>query len=180
MVHNKGGFKKKGGADTTPPTVVSTNPANNATKVTVQSNIQIVVSEGLDSVSVSRATVSLRAGSYKVPSTVTYDDVSRTITINPAGALWYDYKYTITISGVKDLAGNIMAQTTFSFTTYKNPFTRYIYYTALGLVSSYYTYTYDANGNMTRYVYYSGAGADGVWFTVDDVKYAESYYDTSF
>lgn len=147
-------------------------PADEATKVNVQTNIQITFSKGLDSSSINRSTASLRRkssfGVYTVSTTVAYDDASQTITINPSGGLVNDGKFIITLSGIRDKAGNTMAMTTFSFNTYKNPTTRHTYYNG-GSISYYYSYTYDASGNQTRYVVYIGAGADGVWFTGDDV-----------
>ena len=48
------------------------------------------------------------------------------------------------------------------------------------VVSGYTAYAYDANGNQTRYAQYTAAGADGIWFTNDDVCTMQYTYDPSF
>jgi hypothetical protein len=47
------------------------------------------------------------------------------------------------------------------------------------VIDGYISYTYDALGNKTKDVYYTGAGADGIWFTEDDVvnSYTSYTYD---
>lgn len=47
--------------------------------------------------------------------------------------------------------------------------TKQITYDTAGGVSGYATYTYASQLNVSREVDYSGPGADGVWFTADDV-----------
>jgi hypothetical protein len=58
------------------------------------------------------------AGGNVVPSTVTYVDATRTATLDPTLDLNSLTTYTVTVSGVKDLAGNVLAApVTWSFTT---------------------------------------------------------------
>ena len=52
-----------------------------------------------------------------VSSQVTYDDGTRTATLNPNSALAGSQTFTATVSGARDLAGNLMAQVNWSFTT---------------------------------------------------------------
>jgi hypothetical protein len=120
-------FTTQVGADTTPPTVASVSPANNATGVNVETNVQAIFSEALDSATVTGASFELRttAGAL-VPAAVTYDSGTRTATLDPTAALAYSTGYTATIkggaSGVKDLAGNALAADyVWSFTTAAPP-----------------------------------------------------------
>jgi VCBS repeat-containing protein len=120
-------FTTQVGADTTPPTVVSVIPANGATGVSANANIQAVFSEALDPSSVTAATVELRdASNTLIPASVTYNNVARTVTLDPASSLEYLSTYTATIrggvDGVKDLAGNVLAADyVWSFTTAAPP-----------------------------------------------------------
>jgi hypothetical protein len=173
-----------GGSDTVPLTITSSNPANGATKVSILSSIQVTVSESLDTTTVTLSSISLRTdyahgNNSAVKGVVSYDDATKTIIFTPSRKLFNDSKYALTLSGVKDLFGNIMPDSKISFTTYMNLILRDTNYTA-GSVSSYGTYTYDANGNQTKYVYYNGAGADATWFTADDVVQYEYEFETSF
>jgi len=102
--------------DTTPPTVSSTTPANNATDVAVNSAITATFSEAMDSSTITTDTF-LVSGSSNISGTVTYTDTTATFT--PVTDLDYNTTYTATITtGAKDLAGNAsQADYTWSFTT---------------------------------------------------------------
>ena len=59
----------------------------------------------------------LRMGTTKVTATVSYSSTSRTATLNPSAPLAADRTYTATVSGISDVAGNVMAPYSWSFTT---------------------------------------------------------------
>jgi len=103
-------------ADTTRPTVSSTDPANAATGVAINKKIAATFSEAMDS-STLTTNFTLRQGSTPVAGTVTY--VGTTATFAPTSALAINTTYTASITtGVKDLAGNAMAAVFgWSFTT---------------------------------------------------------------
>ena len=103
-------------ADTTPPTVSSTIPANAATGVAINSAVTATFSEALDPLTVT-TTFTLEQGLTPVSGTVTYADVTATFT--PASNLAPSTVYTATITtGAKDLAGNALASNyVWSFTT---------------------------------------------------------------
>jgi hypothetical protein len=109
--------------DKSPPTVVSTLPANGATGVGLSAQIQATVSESLAAASVSSATVELRGPSGTIPANVTYDDVNKRITVTPTSPLTQGTQYSLVIhggsSGITDVAGNPLASDyTSSFTTF--------------------------------------------------------------
>ena len=103
--------------DTTPPTVSSTAPANNATFVAVNTTISATFSEAMDASSITTATFLVNNGSSNIAGTLTYSGTTATFT--PTTDLDYDTTYIGTITtGAKDLAGNpLEADYTWSFTT---------------------------------------------------------------
>ncbi len=98
-------FTTSGSADTTPPTVISTNPADLATNVALNSSINATFSEAMLASSLNTATFTV-AG---VSGTVMYDTVNHIATFKPSANLAPNTQYTATIStGAKDSAGNTM------------------------------------------------------------------------
>lgn len=94
-------------SDTTPPTVLSTNPPNFSTTVPVYSSVLVTFSEAIDPTSVTAASFTLMDGTTPVLGTVTYS--SGTATFTPAVSLSPSTVYTAKITtGVKDLAGNAL------------------------------------------------------------------------
>ena len=107
--------------DTTLPTVSSTSPAGGATGVTIDSVITVTFSEPMDASTIETSTFIVRDGNNNIiDGTVSYNDSTATFT--PLNNLEYSTTYTVTITGVKDLAGNAMdPDFTFSFTTGEDP-----------------------------------------------------------
>ncbi len=108
-------FLAKLAIDDTPPTVMSTNPANLAGGVPVNiTTVTATFSEPMDPATINAATFTI-AGI--TPSLVTYGGITATFTL--PGALAYLTTYTATITtGAKDLSGNpLAANFVWSFTT---------------------------------------------------------------
>ena len=103
--------------DTTPPAVSSTNPANNATGVAINTAITATFSENMDVSSITTLTFIVNDGSNNISGTVSY--VGTTATFTPSAPLSYSTPYTATITtGIKDAAGNpITSNYSWSFTT---------------------------------------------------------------
>jgi uncharacterized repeat protein (TIGR03803 family) len=94
--------------DTTPPTVSSTDPANNATGVPTNQTIHATFSESMDSATITTTTFTLQQGAMPVAGDVSY--LGTTASFTPTGALTPNTTYTATITtGAKDLAGNALA-----------------------------------------------------------------------
>ncbi len=106
-------------ADTTAPTVASTNPPDGATSVGINSAITATFSESMNASTVGAAFTSTGPGSNSVAGTVDYDAPSNTATFTPTGNLAINTSYTATIStDAQDLAGNALADDfVWSFTT---------------------------------------------------------------
>ena len=122
-------MNRDGATDTTPPAVASRVPAAGATNVPVDSNISVTFNEALDPASVSTSSVELRDSSNAVfPTSVSYDPLSATVTLNPTSALIYGKTYTVVLHGgasgarIKDAVGNAPAtDLTSSFSTAAAP-----------------------------------------------------------
>jgi methionine-rich copper-binding protein CopC len=93
--------------DTTPPTITSTNPANNVTGVPVSTTVSAVFSEPVQSGTISF--VLKDPGNNVVAGSTSYNSGTRTVTFTPTSALSGSTVYTATISGAQDTAGNPMA-----------------------------------------------------------------------
>ena len=104
-------------ADVSPPSVVSTVPANGATGVSLNGNIAAIFSEAMDPITISTTTFTLQHGETFVSGAVIYTGV--TASFNPASELMPSTNYSATITtGVTDLAGNAMVNNyVWTFTT---------------------------------------------------------------
>ncbi|BAY94727.1 MULTISPECIES: DUF4082 domain-containing protein [unclassified Tolypothrix] len=106
--------------DTTPPTVISTTPSNSATGIAINTTVKAAFSEAMNSATISSSTFQLLGpNNTAVNAGVIYDASTKTATLTPSTALAANTSYTATItSGVKDIAGNALAQNyIWSFTT---------------------------------------------------------------
>jgi len=105
--------------DTTPPTVVATNPASDATDVGVGTLIEVTFSEAMKASTLTTSTIQMKQGTTPVVGTVSYTVGTYTAVFTPGAALAYDTTYTVTVTtGVQDEAGNALAEEyVFSFRT---------------------------------------------------------------
>jgi photosystem II stability/assembly factor-like uncharacterized protein/methionine-rich copper-binding protein CopC len=104
--------------DTTPPTVSSADPANNAVDVAKEKTITITFNENILA-GTAYETIAVRDTSSTAIS-LSKSIKDKVLTLDPTKDLTLGMKYTVTIpaSGVKDSAGNALAATySFSLTT---------------------------------------------------------------
>jgi len=104
--------------DMTPPTVVSTTPADGATNVSVNTVLQIEFSEPIDPNSMEDGGIMMTP--EPGDGTVTWTDGGSTLNFEPFDPLLDDTAYTLIIveGAVKDLAGNpLSGNYSMSFTT---------------------------------------------------------------
>lgn len=107
-----------GAPDLTPPSVSSTNPADGATWVPINSSITATFSEALLAATINNVTFTLRdAANTQVAGTVSYSGTTATFT--PTSDFKYSTKYFATISSnISDLSGNnLIADYTWTFST---------------------------------------------------------------
>lgn len=98
--------------DTTPPTVRARSPEPGTTGVPTSIIPRVVFSEAIDT---AAATFTLSQGPTDIPATLASTDAQLTLT--PAGPLDNGLVYTLRVGGIHDLAGNALADFTWSFTT---------------------------------------------------------------
>jgi hypothetical protein len=103
--------------DIIPPTVISTDPLNNAIGVSVDKKIAATFSESMDPLTISTVSFILQNGNTMVSGNVTY--LNSVATFSPTLSLLYNTVYTATITtAAKDLAGNtLVANYVWTFTT---------------------------------------------------------------
>jgi len=104
--------------DTTAPSVLSTDPVNNATNVPIDKVIKVTFNEDVESATNFDKIIMLDAEGATVAVTTTL--TASVLTITPSDPLAYSTKYTVTIpaGAVKDTSGNALAEElSFSFTT---------------------------------------------------------------
>jgi len=104
-------------ANTNPPAVINTSPENTLTAVPTNSPVEILFTEPIQPTSISRIT--LTTGGNPVALSPTLSDANQLLTLIPVQPLLApNASYTLTITGVKDTAGNVMTSTvTNTFTT---------------------------------------------------------------
>jgi hypothetical protein len=105
--------------DLTPPTVISTIPANHAIDVPLNQLVTATFSKAMLDTTINTTTFTLFQGVTQVPGTVGYIAGSNTARFVPNSDLTANTVYTATIStGVSDLAGNFMVSPyVWTFTT---------------------------------------------------------------
>ncbi|TFD62127.1 hypothetical protein E3T39_03760 [Cryobacterium suzukii] len=101
--------------DVVAPTVTARTPLAGATSVSATGDLTATFSESVTGV--SDTTFVLANGATAVPGAVSYDATTRVATLNPSATLLADTSYTATLSGIADVAGNLMTTDSWSFTT---------------------------------------------------------------
>ena len=103
-------------ANTNPPTVINTSPENTDTQVPTNSPVEVLFSEPIQPTSVGQVT--LNSGGNPVAVTPSFGNGNQLLILTPNLPLAANASYTLTITGVKDTAGNQMTGTvTNTFTT---------------------------------------------------------------
>ncbi len=110
-------FTTGAAAIVTPPLVISTDPNNTATNVSLNQKITATFDKTMDASTITTATFTLMQGTSFVSGTVSYTGTTATFT--PSSNLISGTTYVATITtGAKDLAGNsLVLNHVWSFTT---------------------------------------------------------------
>jgi hypothetical protein len=104
-------------ADTTAPTVESTNPDNGATGVEIGSDVSATFSEKMKASTFSTSTFTVEDGADNIGGSVSLSSDGLTATFAPDSDLAYSTEYTATIAGsVTDEAGNQLQGGDYSWT----------------------------------------------------------------
>ncbi|MGB6803713.1 MAG: Ig-like domain-containing protein, partial [Candidatus Sulfotelmatobacter sp.] len=107
-------------ANTGGPQVVSVSPANAATAVPINAQVVVQFNEPIAAANLSGVTLSAGSGAVNVSQSLTGGN--QRLTLLPAVPLSPSTAYTLTIAGVQDFSGNVLASpVTDSFTTGTGP-----------------------------------------------------------
>jgi hypothetical protein len=103
------------------PTVIATDPLNNAINVALNQTVTANFSTAMDVATINAATFTLKQGTTTIPGTVSYSGI--TASFNPTNSLVLGTVYTATItSGAKNAAGTSLASNyVWNFTTVATP-----------------------------------------------------------
>src|SRR5205807_6658289 len=105
-------------ADTATPAVGAVGPQNGATGVPLNARISVQFSEAMRSVSmVSNPVVVTAAGGAVVSGSIGISSDHTTMTLFPFSPLAANTSYTVSVSGVQDVSGNVAVPFSSSFTT---------------------------------------------------------------
>ena len=105
-------------AQTTAPTVSLVSPANNLANVPLNANVGVVFTAPIDPLTVTGATIVVSGGgSSSTPASISFSNNNRIVAVTPEAPLPASTAMTITITGIKDLAGNTVPTFTSTFTT---------------------------------------------------------------
>lgn len=110
-------FSTGSGPITTSPTVTQVSPLNGAGGVPVNPVVVVVVSAPVSPSSVGNSAITLSAGGTLVSGTVNLSGDQTTLTFVPTSLLAAGTRYTVTVSGFTDQAGNKVVPFSSSFTT---------------------------------------------------------------
>ena len=103
--------------DTTPPVVTAVNPVDGSSAVPRNARVEIRFTESIRAQNLGNVRL-LSNGGTAVAVTRTLSDSNRVLTLRPTGLLASNRSFTVSVSGVRDTAGNLMAGTfTSTFTT---------------------------------------------------------------
>jgi Bacterial Ig-like domain len=108
-------FTTANSADTTPPVVTAISPSNGATGVPVNAKVAALFSQAIDATSVTNSSITLSPAS---PGTAVLSTDQLSLTFTPTANLSPTTTYTVSVAGVRDIAGNPMVPfTPTTFTT---------------------------------------------------------------
>ena len=93
--------------DLQPPTIVSRSPASAATGVSTQASVLVTFDEPI---APTTLTLSLRAGTTAIAAAISYNDATRTATLDPTADLAGNTLHTVDVRA-RDVAGNLMPAT---------------------------------------------------------------------
>ncbi|HML36224.1 MAG TPA: Ig-like domain-containing protein [Bacillota bacterium] len=105
-------------ADTYPPIVTGTSPANSAANATVAGPIAVSFSEGMKTTVGTMTVAPTDAPASTVSGSTAWSNGNTTLTFSHPGAFEPNKGYTVTLTGFQDGPGNALPVYTFSFTTY--------------------------------------------------------------
>jgi RHS repeat-associated protein len=115
-------FTTGSGPDTVVPTITSLSPPNASTNVGDNASIRLKFSKPINPLTINANTVQLSGGGTTVvPDSISFSNNNQTVLLVPHAPLPDSTQMTLTISGITDVAGNVVAPQTTQFTTATGP-----------------------------------------------------------
>ena len=108
-------FTTGAGPQTVAPTVSVVSPVNQLSNVPVNANIRVQFSGPVDPLTVNDATIQVTAAGSS--QTISFGSGNQVVQITPQNPLPASTQLTLKVSGVKDVAGNVVPTSTTTFTT---------------------------------------------------------------
>ncbi|MFH1226382.1 MAG: fibronectin type III domain-containing protein [Planctomycetota bacterium] len=107
------------GGDTTPPSIVAVNPADNAQNIAVNSAIQVTFSEAMNNSTINTSSFKVTGPTGEISGQVSYNSSNYTAIFSPAAQLAYNTNYAVTVSTAATDLANIAITGTYTsyFTT---------------------------------------------------------------
>lgn len=103
--------------DATPPSIVSRTPLPDETGVVTTTTISVTFDEPLIENLIDNRSLTISENGVALAGSVAYDSNHRRITLTPLRAFSENTRYTVTLAGVQDRAGNGTQGESWSFTT---------------------------------------------------------------
>jgi hypothetical protein len=104
--------------DVVAPAVTAVTPADGATGVSLDTVVSVAFSEPMDPATLTGANVQLRRGTTVLGVTVSVGGGNQSVVLTPAvRPLEVNTLYTVTLTGLRDVAGNLLGDQAFSFRT---------------------------------------------------------------
>jgi hypothetical protein len=115
-------FETGTGVDTVSPAILSVSPPNGSGNVGDNAQIRVVFSKPVNPLTVNAASIQLTGGGVtEVPDSISFSNNNQSVVLVPHAPLPDNTLMTLAISGVTDLAGNVVTAQTTSFTTGTGP-----------------------------------------------------------
>jgi YD repeat-containing protein len=110
------------GADTTAPAVLSVSPPNGSTNVGDNAQVVVLFSKPVNPLTVSGSSIQITGGGItEVPDAISFSNNNQNVLLVPHTPMPDNTVMTLTISGVTDVAGNVVKAQTTTFTTGTSP-----------------------------------------------------------
>lgn len=115
-------FTTGAGEDLVAPRVVSVSPPGGAVDVGTNADVRVRFDEAVNPLTVDGTTVAVvAAGGAVVPCTIAFGNGNRDVLLLPHAPLQDSATYTLTVSGVEDVAGNAVVAAVSTFDTAAGP-----------------------------------------------------------
>jgi large repetitive protein len=112
-----GGFTTGTADQVTGPQVLSVSPPNGSSGAPVNTQVVVALSEAIEPLSVDSNSIVVTVGGLRVPGTITLSDDTMKVTFTPSVPLATSTVYSVSVSGFKDAAGNLVTPFSSTFTT---------------------------------------------------------------